>query len=188
MPSTATSSQDLHCTGSWGCALCFPTSGFFQAALPLRVELDCKNEGCSERGAPGGSSQQGRSSSLRLQQPPRDPHSRPRWRGKEGTDCPLGVPSGRLPGSRLRGDWCGWRRDRQVLACGGQPGKTRISCDRSLSALLGEGRSPSPPHPCSKEGEPLVSYSCPGHPPVPPACTGGLPADLLLPSALPGVS
>lgn len=110
------SSQDSHCTGSWGCALCFPTSGFFQAALPLCVELDCKNEGCSQRGAPGSSSEQGRSSSLRLQQPPRDPHSRPRWRRKEGTDCLLGAPSGRLPGSGLRGDWCGWRRDRQVLA------------------------------------------------------------------------
>lgn len=54
------------------------------------------------------------------------------------------------------------------------------------AALLGEGRPHLLRTPCSKEGEPLVSASkwrhscsCPGDPPVPPACTGGLPAGLL---------
>lgn len=179
---TASSSLDSLCTGSWGCALCFPTSGFFQAALPLRVELDSKNEGCSERGAPGSSSEQGRSSSLRLQQPPRiltaDPDGGERkgptvlWEPHQ-EDCQAAGPgvTGAVGGGT---DKCWLVEVNQARA--GSP----------AAALLGEGRPHLLRTPCSKEGEPLVSASkwqhscsCPGHPPVPPACTGGLPAGLL---------
>lgn len=91
----------------------------------------------------------------------------------------LSFPSGRLLGSGLRGDWCSWRRDRHVLPCGGQTRQDQDLLQQASQPCWGRGAPHLLRTPCSKEGEPLVSCSCPGHPPVPPACTGGLPAGLL---------